>query len=93
MNRVKTMCAVLALSLAAGCGASAPVLVQDVTVGLQAAICVLRTYSTDVQAGMPVGSALADSAVKCGVSALQASGIIAENRAAMEREAARKAAP
>lgn len=59
-----------------------PQTVADISVGVQAAACVLDTYATDLQSGKSETQAIADSALKCGVSAAQASGLLAEHRKA-----------
>ncbi len=84
---MKTMFAVCAFGLA-GCtnGTPTPQTVQDVTIGLNAAICVLTTYATDMGAGKGEAASLADAAIKCGVSAAQASGVLASHRAAESLE-------
>lgn len=74
--------------LALGTGASCPpsTVVSDVTIGLQAAICVLATYSADIAGGKSEVNAIEDCVLKCGVSAAQAGGVLAEHKKAMLAE-------
>jgi hypothetical protein len=59
-----------------------PQTVTDVTIGLNAAICVINTYATDIAKGKSEADAIVDTAVKCGVSAAQAGGILAAHKSA-----------
>jgi hypothetical protein len=77
---------VFAAVVLAGCGLTGGQVVQDVTVGLNAAVCVLNTVSADESAGQSEVQAIADAVVKCGVSAAQAGGILDAHKAAMVRE-------
>jgi hypothetical protein len=84
---MKTM--FLKLSLAAICfactgcaGTSTQTVVKDVTIGLDAAICVLNTYPADVAKGMTEPQAILDTAIACGVTVVQASGILAAHKKA-----------
>lgn len=72
-----------------GCvnGQPTPQTVQDVTIGLNAAMCVLTTYATDTQAGKSEGDAIADAAIKCGVSLVQATGVLDAHKKAETLEA------
>jgi hypothetical protein len=67
----------LALAVALGTGATCTPQqgAADVTIGLEAAICVINTVETDLQGGHSQVEAIADAAFKCGVSAAQASGV------------------
>lgn len=67
-----------------GCtnGIPNPQTVQDVTIGLNAAVCVFETYSTDLGAGKGEVTAIADCVAKCGVSAAQATGLLDSHRKA-----------
>lgn len=60
--------------------------VQDVTVGVNAAVCALNTYSSDVAAGMGWQAVIEDVAVKCGLPVAQAVGLLDAHRGAMVRE-------
>ena len=62
-------------------------IVKDVTIGLQAAACVLITVATDEQGGKDEATALESAAVTCGVSAAQAAGILGAHRRAMTLDA------
>lgn len=73
--------AALALCACVG-GVPTPQTVQDVTIGLNAAVCVFETYSADRNAGKSEGDTIADCAIKCGVSAAQASGLLDAHRKA-----------
>ena len=64
-----------------------PKTVADITVGLDAAVCVLDTYSADLSAGQSEAQAVADAVIKCGVSTAQASGILASHKHAETMEA------
>jgi hypothetical protein len=77
------------------CGAGG-LATTDITAGLETTLCVIRTYSIDIEAGMNDPAAIADAAVRC-ISAevsgndptkaqSMAGQIIAEHRAAEERE-------
>lgn len=81
----------LAVLACAGCvnGQPTPQTVQDVTIGLNAAMCVLTTYATDMQAGKSEGDAIADAAIKCGVSLVQATGVLDAHKRAETLEAKR----
>lgn len=67
-----------------GCvnGVPTPQTVQGVTIGLNAAVCVFETWSGDVGAGKSEPDAIADAAIKCGVTAIQASGLLDAHRKA-----------
>ncbi len=69
-----------------GCGLSGPQVVQGIDVGLNAGICVLNTVSGDEAAGQSETVAIEDAVIKCGVSAAQASGILAAHRKAEVQE-------
>lgn len=78
---------------ATGCaanGAPTPTTVQDVTIGLNAAICVIGTYSSDISQGKGEVDAIADCVIKCGVTAAQASGLLDAHRKAETLEQAKK---
>jgi hypothetical protein len=72
----------LAVFLVCSCGLTAAQGVTDVGIGLNAAVCVLDTYSTDIQSGKTEADAVADAVLKCGVTAAQASGILSSHRKA-----------
>lgn len=63
-------------------GVPNPQTVTDVTIGLNAAQCVLSTYAQDTHDGKGELEAVADAAIKCGVSAIQASGVLDAHRKA-----------
>jgi hypothetical protein len=65
-----------------GCGLSSQQVVKDVTIGLDAAVCVLTTYTADIAKGMTEEAAIANTAITCGVSAAQAGGILAAHKRA-----------
>lgn len=54
----------------------------DVTIGLNAAICVIETITTEEQSGIGEVQAIADAVIKCGVSAAQAAGVLSAHRKA-----------
>lgn len=72
----------LVLGACAGCGLTGGQVVQDVTIGLNAAACVLNTVSAETAAGKTEEQAVADAVVKCGVSAAQAAGVLDAHRKA-----------
>lgn len=76
----------LLMSLFLACGLTGTQAVTDVGIGLNAAVCVLDTYSADVQAGKSEADAVADAIVKCGVTAAQAGGILSSHRKAETAE-------
>jgi hypothetical protein len=59
----------------------------DVLVALKDVICVMDTYSTEVQGGVSVVQAGIDAASKCGVAQDVTSNILASHVAAEQREA------
>jgi hypothetical protein len=63
----------------------------DVTVGLQAAICVLNTVAVDEQGGKSEAAAIENAIAACGVTAAQAAGILAAHRKAETIEGMKKA--
>lgn len=69
-----------------GCGATAGQVVQDVTIGLNATVCVLNTYSADIAKGEGEVQAVADAALTCGLSVAQAQSALDAHRAAEVRE-------
>ena len=73
-----------------GCGASTGKVVQDVTVAVKDVICLLDTYSTEVQSGVNDVQAGIDAASKCGVATDVATQVFAAHKAALEREARKK---
>lgn len=91
MRRVIVAATCLA-AIALGTGASCPpsTVVSDVTIGLQAAICVLNTYSADIAGGKSEVNAIEDCVLKCGVSAAQAGGVLEAHKAALVKEGAVK---
>lgn len=76
-------------------GVPTPATVQDVTIGLNAAVCVLQTYSSDMAAGKGAAAAILDCGAKCGVSAAQATGLLDAHQKAetLERASAPDAGP
>ena len=85
---------ILLLGLVVGTQSGCQVPAQDVTdvvIGLNAAVCVLDTYTADTSAGQTVAQAVADSVIKCGVTAAQASGVLAAH--ANAEMADKKASP
>lgn len=82
------------VALALGCNGPQPNVpanvVQDVTVGVDAAICALNHYATDVANGMAPLLIVEDIAVTCGIPVAKVTGILDAHKAAMAKEAARK---
>lgn len=54
--------------------------VADVTIGLNAAACIIQTVVADEQGGQNEVAAIADAVIKCGVTAAQATGLLAAYR-------------
>jgi hypothetical protein len=78
------------LLLATACLAACAGLGQAVTntmVDLEAALCVLQTYSTEVQGAIPPAQAAVDAFSKCNVAADVGQQILTAHLAAAEREA------
>lgn len=87
----------LALALVLGTGATCTPAqgAADVTIGLNAAICVIETITSEEQGGIGEVQAIADAVIKCGVSAAQAAGVLSAHRKAetLDKCAPPKAAP
>jgi hypothetical protein len=75
-----TLASIVAMGTGATCTPTQTV--ADVTIGLQAAICVLNTVVADEQGGHSEAAAIEDAVLKCGVSAAQAAGVLAAYRKA-----------
>lgn len=93
LRLVPMLAAVFVLGiLVSGCNGATPTpqTVTDVTIGLNAAVCVLTTYATDMNAGKGEVDAIADCVIKCGVSAAQATGLLDAHRKAETLEKAGK---
>jgi hypothetical protein len=72
------------------CGAGGgipPQTVTDVTVGVNAALCVMDTYSADITAGKTEVQAIADAAIKCGLQVVQVTGILDHAKAMQVKDA------
>ena len=67
-------------------GCSNPRTPADIAIGLDAAVCVLDTYTADISAQQTEAQAIADTIIKCGVSAAQASGVLASHKRAENAE-------
>jgi|HubBroStandDraft_6_1064221.scaffolds.fasta_scaffold300931_3 hypothetical protein len=80
-------CMILGIAgLLTDCSATPQQVATGVEVGLNAAVCVIETYTGDLAAGKSDADAVADAAIKCGVTAVQASGVLSELRAAEVRQ-------
>ena len=77
---------VSAMIFGSACGASLGTVVSDTVVALKDVICLLTTYSTNVQAGQTPAQATLNAAQSCGVSSDVANTILASHKAAEERE-------
>jgi hypothetical protein len=64
-------------------GGIPPQTATDVVVGLNAAECILTTYSADIARGEAETAAIVDTTIKCGVTAAQATGLLGAHRKAM----------
>jgi hypothetical protein len=60
--------------------------VADLSIGLNAAICVLNTISANEAKGMPEGAAIENAAATCFVTTAQATGVLAAHRKALVLE-------
>lgn len=67
-------------------GASCQETVKDVTIGLNAAICVLNTVASEEAAGKSEAAAIEGAAVTCLVTTAQAAGVLAAHRKALVLE-------
>lgn len=82
--RLALLCVVAACT---GCaGTSQATVVKDVTIGLDAAVCVLNTYPGDIAKGMTETQAIEDTAFHCGLNVLQTSGVLAAHKRAEVQE-------
>ena len=64
------------------CGGLPPAQVStDVTIGVNSAMCVLATYSADRAAGKSEANAVLDAATKCGLSLVEATGLLDQAKA------------
>ena len=66
--------------------------VQDVTVGVDAAVCALNHYSSDASAGMSWEATVADVVASCGLPVAKVVGLLDAHQAAETREAGKRPA-
>lgn len=74
--------------LLASCGGSFQQGVTATSVDINAVVCVINTYSTEVQNGVNPVQAGIDAASKCNLATAVASTILAAHTAGLEREGA-----
>jgi hypothetical protein len=83
----------IAAAMSLSCkGVNTPQAGTDVMVAVKDVICLIDTYSTEVQGGVNAAQAAIDAASKCGIASDIASTVLASHVAGMEREA-RKFSP
>jgi len=82
------MTAIVAACQLVQCSGTTPaVAVRDATVAVKDAVCLLTTYSTEVQAGVNEVQAGIDAIAKCGVPTDVAQNLLAAHKAGLQREA------
>lgn len=73
---------VLALACTGCAGTSTQTVVKDVTIGLDAAVCVLNTYPPLIAKGVGEVQAIEQTAAVCGLTVLQATGVLGAHKKA-----------
>jgi len=81
---MKKRYALLAL-LCLSCNASQQQVIQDVTIGVNAVVCLITTYETDISNNETDVQAILDAGTKCGVIPTVANQILAAHIAGKQK--------